>query len=361
MQFLDHNSGDRAGAFGMEKIRKDVVSSNKRQRVVSREEELLMEHGLLDDSPGSKNNGPFASEIPSDDKTLSQEGRHPFGLPLLGSGNNDDVRHPQSASEAKSFIHKFQPAKDEDTFHGNALEGGYLINPSQDTLRGNIFMSARDQNSHAPIHLRGSERGFSQGVDSGSFWHNNPSDKYLFQSDDRFGSHESRPAFYASRDSSHTSMQQSTEVPILIEGERVHRPITSKVGRFEEHHLSGGSAIRNFSQLRSESTREWQQEDSLKTIEELHMDFVHQQQKKMHKQVHSHPVPFQEETYRSDEGSNALSLAHQPHLQAVSRSQSSYNQDYQLQSTQFSEQGIIQDQNERNTRTGESMSKAVWG
>ena len=73
-------------------------------------------------------------------------------------------------------------------------------------------------------------------------------------------------AFHANRDSSCMSMQQ----PIGV--------YTLPTGGIKENHFSSGSVVQKYSHLIPQSRREGNHEKSLKTIEELQLDFVQQQQ-----------------------------------------------------------------------------------
>ena len=72
-------------------------------------------------------------------------------------------------------------------------------------------------------------------------------------------------AFHANRDSSYMSMQQPTGVS------------TVPAGGLKENHFSSGSVVEMYSQLIPRSRRpKGNHEKYLKTIEELHLDFVQQ-------------------------------------------------------------------------------------
>ena len=69
-------------------------------------------------------------------------------------------------------------------------------------------------------------------------------------------------SFHANRDNSYMSMQQPIGVPTL------------PARGIKENHFSTGSVVQKYSQLIPQSRREGNHENSLKIIEELHLDFV---------------------------------------------------------------------------------------
>lgn len=366
IQSLNHMPGDRSGAFFLDQTKKDDATSNKRQRLVSsREEELLIEHGLLDDDTDNVNDKPLSSELQLDAKALSPKRGQGCGFPHRGLENKDDARPVENASEGKALDQKFQPSKDESTFYWNALGRRYPINPANDS-RGSAYTEARDQNRDVPLYLRGSQKDLSQdwSVESGSVWQNK-SDSSL-QGNERFPFHQPMAAFHASRDSSHMSMQQPTGMSTL------------PAGGFKEHHFPSASVIQKYSQLIPQSGSEGNRDES-NTIEELHLDFV-QKQQTMDKQSYFQSGQFQEEFCRRDDGSlqgrqgqckDIPFQAPQQHQQALnwsqievqrqghqtsSQGQGTYTQMQQLQPTQLGEHNPFVDKIESKTGGGQSQS-----
>jgi hypothetical protein len=373
IQSLNHMHGDIAGSsFFLDQTKKDDAVSNKRQRVVSsREEELLIEHGLLDDDTDNVNDKPFSSELQLDAKALSPKKRQGYGFLHRGLENKDDARPAENALEEKAFGQKFQPSKDESTYYWNAVGRGYPIKPANDS-RGSAYTEARDQNRDVPLYLHGSQKDLSQdwSVESGSVWQKKPDDS--LPGNERFPVHQPMAAFHVSRDSSHMSMQQPTGVPTLSAGE------------FKEHPFSSGSVIQKYSQFLPQSRREGNHDESLKTLEELHLDFV-QQQQKMDNQSYFQLGQFQEETFRGDDGSlqgrqgqrkDIPFQAPQQHQQGVTRSQievqrqgsqtssqdqGTYTQMQQLQPTQLGEQNLFLEKIESKTGGDQSISNPYRG
>ena len=121
-------------------------------------------------------------------------------------------------------------------------------------------------------------------------------------------------------------------------------------------------------------------DESLKTIEELHLDFVQQQKKMDVKQSYFQPGQFQEEIFRGDDSrlqghqgqrKDILFQAPQQHQQAItwnqievqrqgsktsSQVQDTYMQMQQLQPTQPGEQSPFLDKIESRTGGGQSLS-----
>lgn len=367
IQSLNHIHGDRAGAFFLDQTKKDDAMSNKRQRIAaSREEELLIEHGLLDDDTDNVNDKPFRSEFKLDAKALSPKKRQGCDFPHHGLENNDDARPAENALEEKAFGQKFHLSKDQSTYNWNALGREYPINPASDS-QGSAYKEVREQSRDVPSHLHGLQKDLSQdwSVQSGSVWQNKPNDS--LPGNERLLVHQPKAAFHANRDSSYMSMQQLTGVQTL------------PVGGLKEHHFSNGSVVQKYSQLIPQSRREGNHEKSLKTIEELHLDFV-QQQEKMDKQSYFQPGQFQEEIFRGDDGSlrgrqgqrkDSLFKAPQQHQQAItwsqiegqrqgsqtsSQGQGIYTQMQQLQPTQLGEKNPFLDKIEGKTGGGQSLS-----
>ena len=69
-------------------------------------------------------------------------------------------------------------------------------------------------------------------------------------------------AFHVNRDISCMSMQQPTRVWTIPEG------------GIKENHFSSGSVVQKYSHLIPQSRREGNHENSLKKIEEIHLDFM---------------------------------------------------------------------------------------
>ena len=140
-----------------------------------------------------------------------------------------------------------------------------------------------------PSHLHGLQKDLLQdwSFEPRSVWQNKPNDS--LPGNEKFPSHQPMAAFHANRDISYMSMPQFTGVPTLpTEG-------------LKENHFSSGSVVQKYSQLIPQSRREGNHEKSLKTIEELHLDFV-QQRQKMDKLSYFQPGQFQEEIFRGDDG-----------------------------------------------------------
>lgn len=373
IQSLNHLPGDRPGAFFLDQTKKDDATSNKRQRVVSsREEELLIEHGLLDDDTDNVNDKPLSSELQLDAKALSPKKGQGFGFPHRGLQNKDDARPTENAFEGKALDQKFQPSKDESILYWNALGKRYPLNLANDS-RGSAYTEARDQNRDVPLYLRGSQKDLSQdwSVESGSVWQNK-SDNSL-PGNERFPVHQPMAAFHASRDSSHMSMQQPTGMSTL------------PAGGFKEHHFPSGSVIQKYSQLVPQSGREGNCDESLNTIEELHLDFA-QKQQRMDKQSYFQSGQFQEEIFRRGDSSLQgrqgqckdipFEEAPQQHQQALnwsqievqrqghqtsSQGQDTYTQMQQLQPTQLGEHNYFVDKIESKTGGGQSQSNPYRG
>jgi len=85
--------------------------------VASCENELLIEHGLLDDDTNNVNEKPFRSEFKLDAKALSPKKRKGCDYPDHGLENNDNARPTEDALEENEFDRIFHLSKDQSTYN----------------------------------------------------------------------------------------------------------------------------------------------------------------------------------------------------------------------------------------------------
>ena len=71
--------------------------------MASREEKLLIEHGLLDDYIDNVNDKPFRSKFKLGAQALSPKKRQGCDFPHYGLENNDNARPAKKALEEKTF------------------------------------------------------------------------------------------------------------------------------------------------------------------------------------------------------------------------------------------------------------------
>eukprot|EP01018_Ginkgo_biloba_P011039 Gb_23470 [translate_table: standard] len=384
---------ENADSYGIDQMKREDAPSKKRQRPVSREEELLLEHGLLEDGTDSEKDGPFVSESHSnqveDGKALPSNRRQESGLPMLREGNSDGIILAENTTGEKAFAQKSQIAEGKGIYNWNMLERGYSLISEQDILRDRLHMEERQQSRDMPSHLHGRKNDSMQGQSVNSeqsVWQSKVDD--LRARNEGLTASQAKGTFLVTGDSSHMLSQHLTGALALPSGDKTGLPESSisKARRFEEHQISNMRVMEKFSQLKPQSRRDREHGEPLKTIEELHLDFMHQQQEKMHNQPQFRSGHFREEFIRSDAHDslrdqqelqqNFLPQVHQQQQHAVaqnqielprqdsqpfSQSQVTHTQIQQFQPTQLGEQSHIHEKIENKIRGSQPLPDSYEG